>query len=767
METMKSIQKTILALAALTLAACATNDMQENGTDDTDRPHLKLAAIPAGQAATRAEVGIQTAVFDADELLQAYIWHEEDVAANGQNQNNYFEPLLTAMEPEGSVNPLYADRYLLGPANPDQHISLYALYPSWVKNDATTFTVSADQTEDGNAEIQASDVEANETARGYKGSDLMFGSRTSVPATESPVLITFSHKMAKIIVNAQNDGTVAGLIIQSIKLKGFKRTIGFNATTGVLGDAGTLADPSDIVMSNYGAALLPPKQTVAADANFIEVTTNKGVAMFKLDADLLLQESHQYTFNLEIGMQSMTVRATTITNWSDDATSATITPLGEGEFAISHIDEVLYNAAAHEPDFSVQTSEGVFASTSSGFDERFTKGYYGNVNAGEAVVLVTGKAGTAYEGKVASQTFTIQPKALTLAFAADIPAVDYNATEQTAEITMTDPDSHVVLNSTDHYTATNDTHTNANEDGYIVTITGKGNYTGSIEKSFVIHKVAGELVKNSPSAASVVLNPTTTSQEFNITFMGGTLNVTTTATDENEISLNNTMAESTGNTDYQFSTTVTQNSKQFSGTVTFSVEPDENHTAPTSITCNVGVGVTLANSAVGNRVDANGYAYPAAVTSVTSIGMVAYKKDDGTGIVMAKNTMTGAQMWEDIATSSNTPKNLNSSGNLNNTVVPGKNWICGTETDYRNFIITTAGSSSFSALNTKLTAAGCSTITGNGENENHLTSTLDSNSRPRIFYKHASEDRYEYGITKKGATYSGGSYNHVRPIFTF
>ena len=758
---MKNIQKMILALAALTLAACATHDSSEMGAGEVDKPQLKLAAVRSGGTTMRADVDIQTAAFDADELIRGYISY-----IDGGHSTNYDGILLTTMEAdENNINPLHSEHYMVGPSDRTATVNAYALYPSWLTSSSTSFTVSADQCEAGDATIEASDNADDEAQRGYKGSDMMWGTPDGNPvsAEVSPIKIQFSHKMAKIVVNAKNDGTVAGLIIQSIKLKGFKRTIGFNATTGVLGDAGTLADESDIAMSNYGAALLPPKQSIVADANFIEVTTNKGTAMFKLDADLLLQEGHQYTFNLDIGMQAMTIRATTITDWTDDGTSGTITPLREGEFAISTIDEVLYDATAHEPVFNVQTSEGVFASTSSGFDERFTKGYYGNTNAGEAVVLVTGKAGTAYEGKVASQTFTIQPKALTLAFASDIPAVDYNATEQTAGITMNDPDSHVELNSTDHYTVSNDKHTNANEDGYTVTITGKGNYTGSIEKPFVIHKVAGTLVKSSPSAASVALNPGTTSQEFNITFMGGTLNVTTTATTENEISVSETTAESTGNTESQFSTTVTQNSKPFFGTVTFSVEPDQNHTAPTSITCNVSVGVSLANSAVGNRVDANGYAYPATATNVTSIGMVAYKNGNS-GIVMAKNDMSGNQSWNDVCNSSNNPKNLNGFSNINNTIVSGRTWICGTQTQYQNCGVTTT-SGSFAALNNKLTAAGCSAIPGSGAHEDHWTSTEKSSVTGINFYQNGTAFGFS-GLTKANSSKNSNNY-HVRPIFTF
>lgn len=762
---MMNIQKIILALAALTLAACATHDSSEMGAGEVDKPQLKLAAVRSGGTTMRADVDIQTAAFDADELIRGYISFTD-----GGHSTNYDGILLTTMEAdENNINPLHSERYMVGPSDRTTTVSAYALYPSWLTSSSTSFTVSADQREAGDATIEASDNADDEAQRGYKGSDMMWGTPDGNPvsAEVSPIKIQFSHKMAKIVVNAKNDGTVAGLIIQSIKLKGFKRTIGFNATTGVLGDAGTLADASDIAMSNYGAALLPPKQTVATDAEFIEVTTNNGVAMFKLGTDLLLQEGHQYTFNLDIGMQAMTVRATTITDWSDDGTSGTITPLAEGEFAISTIDDVLYDATAHEPVFNVQTSEGVFASTSSGFDERFTKGYYGNTNAGEAVVLVTGKTGSAYEGKVASQTFTIQPKALTLAFASDIPAVDYNATEQTAGITMTDPDSHVVLNSIDHYTASNDKHTNANEDGYTVTITGKGNYTGSIEKTFVIHKVAGTLVKNSPSAASVALNPGTTSQAFNITFMGGTLNVTTTATAENEISVSETTAESTGNTESQFSTTVAENSKRFVGTVTFSVEPDQNHTAPTSITCDVLVGVTLANSAVGDRVDANGYAYLPTATGVTPIGMVAYKNGNS-GIVMAKNYMSGQQSWNYIANGNNNPKNLNGFSDLNNVVIDGYQWICGSRPDYE--AIGFISGTDISEFRTKLVSAGCTNLNGSGADEDHWTCTEnESNSaNGRNFFLNSNGVIAYSGLGKERSQSASGSHRyHVRPIFKF
>ncbi len=489
---MKNIKKMILALAALTLAACATHDSSEMGAGEVDKPQLKLAAVRSGGTTMRADVDIQTAAFDADELIRGYISF-----IDGGHSTNYDGILLTTMEAdENNINPLHSERYMVGPSDRTTTVSAYALYPSWLTSSSTSFTVSADQREAGDATIEASDNADDEAQRGYKGSDMMWGTPDGNPvsAEVSPIKIQFSHKMAKIVVNAKNDGTVAGLVVQSIKLKGFKRTIGFNATTGVLGDAGTLADASDITISNYGAALLPPKQTVATDADFIEVTTNKGTAMFKLGTDLLLQEGHQYTFNLDIGMQAMTVRATTITDWSDDGTSDTVAPLGEGEFAIRSIpddDGRVYDNTAHEPDFVILTAEGSYESTTAAYTENFdAPQYFGNVNAGQGIVVVKGKDGGAYEGKVGTQTFVIKPRDINAVTASVTGDYTYTGALQTATVEASDNfgGDDIPLNATDHYDLSGYQQTDANETGYDLVLTGKGNYTGTKTIPFIINK---------------------------------------------------------------------------------------------------------------------------------------------------------------------------------------------------------------------------------------------------------------------------------------
>ena len=106
------------------------------------------------------------------------------------------------------------------------------------------------------------------------------------------------------------------------------------------------------------------------------------------------------------------------------------------------------------------------------------------INVG--IYVVTVKATGNYDG-VATFVVTITPKDIAS------PDVDmfidettYNAGEQTADITVTDG-SETLTEDVD-YTVSNATYTDANEDGYEVLITGKGNYTGSRTGLFIIHR---------------------------------------------------------------------------------------------------------------------------------------------------------------------------------------------------------------------------------------------------------------------------------------
>ena len=106
---------------------------------------------------------------------------------------------------------------------------------------------------------------------------------------------------------------------------------------------------------------------------------------------------------------------------------------------------------------------------------------------------------------------------------------------------------------------------------------------------------------------------------------------------------------------------------------------------------------------------------------------------------------------------------MNSFGDINNTIVSGYWWRCGTQAQYQNCGVTiTAGS--FNALNSKLTAADCSEFSGS-TTENHWASTETGDTSARIFY--ISGTAFAWGQFPKQYSSRSGNNNHVRPIFTF
>ena len=172
-------------------------------------------------------------------------------------------------------------------------------YPSSASS-ATTFTVSDNQTSDAN----------------YKASDLMYASATATKASPSPTL-TFSHKMAKIIVNVTATSGVSS--ITSVTLNNISRAVTFNSSTGEVSSPTT---SGSITMSNNGAALIPP-QTTSAGNNFLTIVTNAGTAYYKLGKTF--SGGSVYTLNINVGLSDIGL-TTAITGWSGNQSSVTVNP---------------------------------------------------------------------------------------------------------------------------------------------------------------------------------------------------------------------------------------------------------------------------------------------------------------------------------------------------------------------------------------------------------------------------------------------------------
>ncbi len=111
----------------------------------------------------------------------------------------------------------------------------------------------------------------------------------------------------------------------------------------------------------------------------------------------------------------------------------------------------------------------------------YTLSYKNNKNAGTATVTITGKG--SYTGSI-SKTFKISPASIAKATVSGLKDVTYNGKAQT-QVPTVKLGSTTLKSGTDYTIAYKN---NVNVGTATITITGKGNYTGSATKTFKINK---------------------------------------------------------------------------------------------------------------------------------------------------------------------------------------------------------------------------------------------------------------------------------------
>lgn len=182
----------------------------------------------------------------------------------------------------------------------------------------------------------------------------------------------------------------------------------------------------------------------------------------------------------EIGVYSVTI--TGQGNYTGTASkSYTIVANDASGFSINAIAAVTYNGAAQEPVPVVKEGDNTLSST------YYSVAYLNNINAGTAVVTVTGKNGYTF---VKSQTFTILPKSLTDGMlTSSATNFIYNGNVQKPTLTITDKNaSDVSIITSNDYVITNEG--GADVGTYHVVVNGQNNYTGSIDKTFTISQLS-------------------------------------------------------------------------------------------------------------------------------------------------------------------------------------------------------------------------------------------------------------------------------------
>jgi len=174
---------------------------------------------------------------------------------------------------DGAMNPVYTPFYPADPAT----IDIVAIYPT-TAGGGSLFIDSQQMYEDS-----------------YKRNDLMIATVTNQARQESPVKLTFTHKLAKVIVNVTQGEGISDIIF--VNLLNILSIVNFDVLTGKLDSASGPAIPITLINnSNNGAAFIPP-QTL--DGEFLSIETDEGTAVYSIK-NKVLESGHQYTFDVTV-----------------------------------------------------------------------------------------------------------------------------------------------------------------------------------------------------------------------------------------------------------------------------------------------------------------------------------------------------------------------------------------------------------------------------------------------------------------------------------
>ena len=401
---------TYQALTAVTMMATALL-----GTScATDRTFLEDDEVPirmavACQEMTRGTSGAssQETAFDADAKINVTITTSDATPVSICNGS-----IFTASAPSGGTNTLTPPDPTRPPYYPngDKTVTIKAFYPSTVNTGTTSFAVQTDQTT-----VSTTD----ETADTYKKSDLMTATVTGQVKTASDVNLQFQHRMAKITISAT---ATDGLTIQSINLANVQTTASYASATDSWsgsGSTGTItvatAEASEKLTTLSGVALFPSQ--AIEGKTFIQVVTNKGTANYAVTSKLF-QESYDYTANLEVGLQNLSMTAA-ITEWNVATGSATVIKLNKNGVQIKPITEKF----TYDGNPKIPTSLTVINKTGENEEvlqpSQYTLEYFNNINVGTALVVAY------YGGDAAVQSYLIGQKPCTMYFESNSVSAEY------------------------------------------------------------------------------------------------------------------------------------------------------------------------------------------------------------------------------------------------------------------------------------------------------------------------------------------------------
>ena len=213
------------------------------------------------------------------------------------------------------------------------------------------------------------------------------------------------------------------------------------------------------------------------------------------DGDKVLTENVDYTLtysdNTAVGTAKVTV--TGMGSYDGSAGSQTFKIVANSnDFDVTLSEEVhIYDGTEQTPATVTVKYGGVTLTPVT----HYILTYSNNVNAGTAVVTIEGMTGTAYAGLSSIRTFVIERKPLTEGMVAAIADQTYTGTAIRPEVTVTDGSATLVKDR--DYSVTYGE--NLNVGTGTVTLTGQGNYTDTVNKTFNIVLTGTPVIQAIPS----------------------------------------------------------------------------------------------------------------------------------------------------------------------------------------------------------------------------------------------------------------------------
>lgn len=335
----------LAALSAMTIA-CSSDDVEPkaekaDGLVPIELSYTTLEAVPSRGSASQT-------------LNNSFIASGKQVKVKvaPYNTGEYTDYIYTTGASGVMVKPATAPFYPLDGSKLD----IFAYYPA---DAGTTFSVQTDQTTDAN----------------YLLSDLMTSRNvTNQALTYSTVTMQFTHRMAKINVNATAGAGVSSII--SATLKSVKPKVSFNQGTFAVSLAESDNAPVDISVitegtaaTASGAALIPEQEKSGA---LLQIVTDQGTATYSLASAKTFEEGHVYTLNITVNRPE--VGATTeITGWDASGSTVTINPT---QCLTFNYGGVIFNMMVVKGGETLENYASTGNSPASGTSLKITNTYY-------------------------------------------------------------------------------------------------------------------------------------------------------------------------------------------------------------------------------------------------------------------------------------------------------------------------------------------------------------------------------------------------------